>query len=210
MLFDPVKYVQEKTNLALYYQNALGFAFPPILPFKNIVKVPGVDKDGTEADDRLKAIQDSGLVSIDRTIFVTPVILQLETENRDNAFELPTDPLISISCKNKIIRRNVSKNAYRGTIKEVWNQDDYEINISGMFQSDKRFTVREYQERLLNYCESKTSVTLICPLLNNVFKVFKIAIESYSFAHTKGQENQLFAIKAYSDDPFDLLIELQA
>ena len=41
----------------------------------------------------------------------------------------------------------------------------------------------------------------------NGAQITRIAIESFSFPHTAGAENQQFSIKAYSDDDFSLLIE---
>src|SRR5690606_21160889 len=60
------------------------------------------------------------------------------SENGEN-FLLPYEPMIDIKGKNNIIRRNVAK--WRadisnldtiGSIKERWNQDDYEITITGV------------------------------------------------------------------------------
>jgi hypothetical protein len=41
--------------------------------------------------------------------------------------------------------------------------------------------------------------------LLTTFNILKIAVESYSMSFTKGLENQMYTIKAYSDDAFDLI-----
>jgi hypothetical protein len=60
---------------------------------------------------------------------------------------------------------------------------------------------------LREYLEAAESVHIVCDLLNNVFEITRIAIESYDFPFTKGIENQAFTIKAYSDDNYQLLEE---
>ena len=59
--------------------------------------------------------------------------------------------------------------------------------------------------RLREYCEGR-EVVLCCNDLLEAFGINRLAIESFDFAHTPGYENQQFAIKAYSDEDFSLLI----
>lgn len=204
-MFDPVKEIHEKTNIALNHQIALGFAMPPIYPLRTIVRVPQIDKDGKVADESLQKSINEGLQSLASTYWQVPVTLQLSTETE--GFLLPVDPLVAISGNNKIIRRYVNKSNKRGSIKERWNQDDYEITISGIITADENYSLNEYMQRLRTYCEAKESISIICDLLNNVFDIFNITISSYEFPFTPGEENQQFTIKAYSDDNYDLLIE---
>ena len=50
----------------------------------------------------------------------------------DPYFQLPYEPLISVSGKNNIIKRDIAKAPnFVGTVKEYWSQDDYEISITG-------------------------------------------------------------------------------
>jgi hypothetical protein len=39
-----------------------------------------------------------------------------------------------------------------------------------------------------------------------IFNIERLVIEDFSLPFTKGVENQMYTIKAYSDDLFDLLI----
>ena len=124
---------------------------------------------------------------------------------------LPFDPIVSVGGGNNIVRSNVLKqdhNNYkrRGTIKEVWSQNDYEINIAGVFTSkDGQFPMSDVM-KLRAYCEERDILDVECELLE-AFGITRLAIETYSFPHTSGTENQQFSIKAYSDDDFSLLIE---
>jgi hypothetical protein len=202
---DPLRVINDNTNIALSHQMALGFALPPIFPFRTIVRVPQIDKDGKVADESLQKSINDGLQSLGSTYWQVPVTLKLHTEN--DGFKLPIDPLIAISGTNKVIRRYVNKSDKRGSIKEHWNQDDYEITITGLLTGDDNNSLQDYMTRLRTYCEARESVSIICDLLNNVFEIFDIAIDSYDFPFTAGTDNQQFTIKAYSDDNYSLLIE---
>ena len=97
----------------------------------------------------------------------------------------------------------------RGSIKETWSQDDYEITISGILQGEDLFKDKDtgHIATLRKYLEAQEAIHITCDLLNNVFDIQRICIESYDFPFTKGLENQAFTIKAYSDDNYQLLEE---
>ena len=86
--------------------------------------------------------------------------------------------------------------------------DDYEISISGVLMSDEQHEVDYYVKELRRYAEARESVAVTCDYLNNQYGIDRISIESISFPFTKGMENQMFAIRAYSDDLYDLLEEV--
>lgn len=202
---DPMKTIHDRTSIALHHQIALGFALPPIFPLRTVVRVPHIDKNGKVADESLQQDVTNGLSNLASTFWQVPLTLKLGSE--PNGFLLPVDPLVAITGGNKLIRRYVSKGDKRGSIKERWNQDDYEVTITGIITDDENHNLNEYLQRLRTYCEAKESVMVVCDLLNNVFEIFYMAIDSYDFPFTVGQNNQQFTIKAYSDDSYSLLIE---
>lgn len=135
--------------------------------------------------------------------------LRMKWEDEEDWWTLPFDPVISVSGGNTIIRTDVlrqdnGRSERRGTVKEVWSQQDYQVQIAGMFIGSGNFPENDVR-RLRYYCEERKVVEVACELLQ-VFGINRIAIESYDFAHTPGSENQQFAIKAYSDEEFSLLI----
>lgn len=145
-------------------------------------------------------------------LYQCPLKLKLKSQTQSQFFTLPIDPVISISGNNKIIRTDVlkqdnSKNQRRGTIKEVWSQDDYTVQIAGILIAENENQMPEQAIRKLrNLCEARELIEVendLCMLFNIKY----IAIEKYEFAHTKGQQNQQFAITAYSDDDFSLFIK---
>lgn len=202
---DPLRPIYDKTSIALHHQVALGFALPPILPFQTIVRVKGIDRNGQVPDESLQQAVNSGLANLASTFWQVPLTLKLSTEAQ--GFMLPIDPLIAISGSNKLVRRYVAKSSKRGSIKERWSQDDYEITITGILSGDENYTLHEYLQRLRTYLEAPESVSVVCDLLNNVFDIFSISIDTYEFPFTQGEDNQQFTIKAYSDDSYSLLID---
>lgn len=117
----------------------------------------------------------------------------------------PIDPVVSISGRNNIVKRSVLKVPNtdierRGTVKELWSQDDYSITISGTFISQyEGFLPEEDIRRLRAYCEARKSLDVKADIFT-LYNITKVAVESYEFPFTKGMENQLFVIKALSDD----------
>jgi hypothetical protein len=201
---DPIKIINEKTNLALKITNALGYNMPlPFLFGKSVVVDPALNV----SDYNKEKFDAKYGKNFESTLFLVPVKLRLNSESESGGFQLPLDPLISISGKNIIRRRYVAKSKMRGSIKETWSQDDYEITIAGLLQNEDQGYLNDDIFTLREYLEAAESVHIICDLLNNVFDITRIAIESYDFPFTKGIENQAFTIKAYSDDNYQLLEE---
>lgn len=123
-------------------------------------------------------------------------------------FLLPLEPLVSISGKNTIIRRKVAKSKLNGTIKERWSQDDYEITIQGVVSgSDESKYPENYLRKLVELFDERQAVEVEQEILQ-VFGIHYLAIESANFPHTKGLNNQNYEIKAYSDNPVELLISI--
>jgi len=131
-------------------------------------------------------------------------------------FLLPYEPIININGKNTIIRRNVAKaDGLIGSIKERWNQADYEITITGVLVgsilsgSAKDCFPRADFSKLQQYLTSKKQLEVYCEPLQ-LLGINHIVIEDFSFPFTKGENVQAYEIKAYSDSTYNLLIEKEA
>lgn len=120
---------------------------------------------------------------------------------------LPVEPLISISGSNIIVKRNVAKSKYRGTIKERWTEDDFSIAIQGSFvSSDLDVYPEQDVERLMYYVNQKEPLAVKNELLS-MLNINHIVIESYSLPFSKGENVQNYTINALSDDTYNLFIE---
>lgn len=197
--------IDDATSIALNNQIALGYSLPPIIPLKTIVTVQK-GKYGEVTDPAIKEKINEGLKSLGSTYWQVPVTFE-KTKDGESDFLFPLDPLISLSGKNIITRRYVSKSKNRGSIKERWSEDDYEITITGLLQTDDEHDINYYQQQIRKFKEATQSVGIVCDFLNSVFDIYKITIESVDFPFTKGVENQAFTIKGYSDDNYTLLVE---
>ncbi|MDR1370940.1 MAG: DUF6046 domain-containing protein [Dysgonamonadaceae bacterium] len=182
--------------MAIYFNFVPGFNLPPYW-LNHPIAIPG--KENGEFDNPSEYLgnlyQDS---------------VRIKWDDESEWWTLPLDPVVSITGKNIIVRRNVLKvdntiENRRGSIKEIWSQDDYEINIAGVLIGDSDLPENDLRQ-LRKYCESR-KVILVESKLFSIFKITQLAVEDYSLPFTKGIENQMYTIKAYSDDMFDLLVK---
>lgn len=135
---------------------------------------------------------------------------------------LPYEPMINISGKNTIVRRNVAKAkstqkdgvSLGGTIKERWTQDDYEITITGVLigslltgKVDDCYPIKDFQ-RLRDFMTAPKSLKVFCEPLQ-LLGINQIVIEEFSFPFTKGENVQAYEIRAYSDFDYKLLLKLE-
>jgi len=132
---------------------------------------------------------------------------------------LPYEPFVSISGMNTIIRRNVAKaqtdngSVVGGTIKERWNQGDYEITITGaLYGSILTGSVadcfpREDFLKLKEIMTTPKSLKVYCEPLQ-LLGINQIVIEDFSFPFSKGENVQAYEIKAYSDFGYKLLLDI--
>lgn len=135
------------------------------------------------------------------------------TENGQR-FLLPYEPMLSISGKNTIIKRTVAKSeGLKGSIKERWSQDDYEVTITGILLGEQEFgkvedcfPKKDFKE-LLNILTYAGSVYVYCEPLA-LLDIKRLVIESYSFPFTKGENVQAYEIKCLSDSSYKLLLEV--
>ena len=201
---NPVDFIHEETNLAKHVTNALGYAQPMVLPFKDIVIVSG-KQINVSSNPAVESEAREGLANLGDNFFQCPLSFMIDGVE----WRLPVDPLVSVSGKNVIKRRYVAKSSNRGSIKECWSQDDYDVNISGVIIAEDAVKLAEHLSNLRKVCNMAESVEIVSEFLNNpsTFGINRIAIESYDFPFTKGLENQSFTIKAYSDDSYMLLEE---
>ena len=127
-------------DMAIYIPFAPGFNLPPYWLNRPVTVLGHEDADGADAGmswvKRIKGeYEDNENIIKGKylgNLYQAPLSVKLESEAE--WWMLPFDPVISVTGKNIIIRRNVLKadSNRRGSIKEIWSQDDYEINIAGV------------------------------------------------------------------------------
>ena len=180
-----VKYnVRERFTQRLYIDAAQPFVLPPYW------------------ESEAMAEANAELVALKNLPFSCPLAFSWEDEPEWWTF--PIDPVITIGGSNNVVKRTPMKTASgtvtRGTIKELWSQNDYEITISGLFINsiDNKIPGNDLL-KLRGYCEGRQTVLVMSDLFT-VFNIKRIAIESFDLPFTAGKANQQFTIKAVSDD----------
>lgn len=189
-LLDPAKV---RINKALGRFGAI----PPyiILPKKDVI---------TTVNDPDEIMENYAAVGV----IHSQMPLRIKRSGDKEWFPFPIEPLVSISGKNIITRRTVAKSKGKGTIKERWSQDDYDVTIQGvMTVADQDKYPKGYIKKVLDLFNDRQAVEVEQEILL-IFGIKCLAIESASFPHTKGLNNQNFEIKAYSDSPAELLITI--
>lgn len=196
----PARFVLENIALRL-----IGGKVPPYwLMGRNDVRE--VDSDDFEY---IRNLSDEELSDMVRTNalglpMAMPLELQIE-EAGAKPWLLPFEPMISITGKNVIKERNVSKGEVRGTIKERWTGGDYEINIEGILMSaDSISYPKEDVAKLRQHLEA-CSLKVLSPLLE-IYGINRIVVKSFDFPFTAGLGNQNYSISAVSDYNYKLFL----
>ena len=188
----------------------LGYALPLYLKDSDKVRTLATGNlSNAELVQILVETPSTEQVEIDTTIkHINNQIFPLRLRKKDdtNYWELPVECIFSLKSRNIITRRNVAKKKGRGSVKENWSQDDYEISIQGLFFDRAGAYPKADLKRLRTYCESGEAIEVQCPLFE-IYDITHIVIEDCDLPFTKGENIQGFVLKCYSDDIAQLLIE---
>ena len=183
----------------------IGLKVPPYWLFNQ----PVVTRQDPSEYDELMMLEEAELEDMVRTNALgVPMRFPLEISlvDQEDWWLVPIEPLITLTGRNIIVRRQVSKEKIRGSIKERWTQDDYQVKIEGALMDLKRDDYpRDDVQKLRNFCEA-AKLKVRCPLFE-IFSINQIVVESYDFPFTKGIQNQQYTINAYSDDTYKLLLK---
>lgn len=132
--------------------------------------------------------------------------LEIKREGDSDYWLLPFEPLITITGKNIITKRQVSKGKIRGSIKERWTQDDYQIAIDGvLINTESKNYPSDDVQKLRKYCEA-AKWEVRSPLFE-IFSIFQLVVENYDFPFTSGIMNQRYTLSCSSDDTYKLLLK---
>ena len=135
---------------------------------------------------------------------VLPLSLRLPQAGETD-WLLPYEPMITITGKHIITKRQVAKSKARGSIKERWTLDDYSVKIEGILMSESDSYPEDDVRRLRKFCEVG-EVIATSPLLE-LFGISRLVIESWEIPHTSGVRNQNYSLSCLSDDTYKLLLK---
>lgn len=174
---------------------------PPYLGFLNEV-VRRTDSDGYDLSMLTEQQLVEATANANGVPMRCPLWMRLEGEEW---WLLPYEPIVTVNGKNVIVKKQVVKGGVRGSIKERWSQDDYQISISGILINPEGTGYPDKDvKQLRRLCEA-AKVQVMSPLLE-IFSIDQIVIESFDFPFTSGPNNQAYTIGACSDEIYKLLL----
>ncbi len=139
-----------------------------------------------------------------------PVVVQkLDswTDVGDNYYgwQFPIDPIVAVSGRNIITKRNVCKTQqqnWRGSVKELWSQDDYTVSIAGVFLGE---TADDDLARLKDMLNHQGILGIYCSVFEKL-DIRSLVIESFDIKEPI-QGRYDWTLKLMSDDAYELLVE---
>lgn len=134
---------------------------------------------------------------------VFPLTLRIPKEG-EREWLFPIEPMITITGKQIITKRQVAKGKARGSVKERWTQDDYTVKIEGVMMSQDGDYPEADVRQLRKFCEAG-EVVATSPILE-LFGISRLVIENWEIPHTSGRANQNYILSCLSDDTYKLLL----
>lgn len=189
----PANNIEQTASLILNLtgQHPLGFSLP--------LGVPRLSSSSVRIGS------DSLSLSSSSALNQAPLTLRRES---GQAYAFPLDPIIAVAGKNIVSRRYIAKGSMRGSVKELFSLDDFEVSISGLLQANSASALNSLLRDLSDLCQANESLLVENDWLVQSFGITRLVIESYSFPNTKGLNNQAFTLKCFSDDSVTLLEEV--
>lgn len=188
--------VERLESITKIQGNLYNTVLPPIpfLPFKNQDSITEIRKEvsGSIWEANKPLLQENQFFP-----------LSFSFEEHGTKWLFPYEPLLSVSGSNIIVKRKPLKGT-KGTIKEHWNSNDYEITITGYLIGQKESGnvedcfPREQMSDLLSFLTKCKFIYVNSPMLEQL-DIHRIVIEDYNFPFTKGENVQAYSIKAVSD-----------
>lgn len=148
--------------------------------------------------------EESGYSAESGIVMQCPVRLGLKPDGSD-LWTLPIEPLVSARGRKNIILSNVLKKKRQGTVKELWNIDDYEVTINGTLYSNQEGVYPSEQIARLKKIVESESVVAIQSLLTDSLAIRYVVFTDWEFPDSKGVEWQEYRIRAVSDIDHELI-----
>lgn len=127
-------------------------------------------------------------------------------DNNGNVYELPNEPLISLSRTKRIKETAVLGGKRRGTVKEYITTNDYQLTIRGVcVDLNNKNKYPGAQVKTLVALDDLNEALAIIPdnLFIAQFGIGKIVIKSVAYDEMLGEPGmQRYVIKAISDEDF--------
>ncbi|MCX8018938.1 MAG: DUF6046 domain-containing protein [Chitinophagaceae bacterium] len=173
----------------------------------NIIRRRVMPVFGAPVNVRIKTVKIPEMETLNQTANHLKGEWPLKLSLRDGRFfHFKIDPIISLNGGNVVSKREVSKGYIRGTVKERFTTEDWEIQISGFLKSDNGQYPQQEVKNLIEILSAPEAIKVENQLLL-AFDIHYIVVEKYDFPHTAGSDRQAFDIKAFSDYDVPLFVK---
>lgn len=110
--------------------------------------------------------------------------------------------IVDVNGSNNLVRTQIA--GLDGDVIEYINKGNYTVTIRGFFDEFLPDLAPFQRTNLLNYyCTAPVSLSIVNDFLNSIFKINKIAVDTYDIFQQQGIRNiQYFQINAISDNDF--------
>jgi len=111
--------------------------------------------------------------------------------------------LLTVNQPKHIVRTPIS--GRNGSVKEYISDDDYTINIKGVFLGEYTDVEdRANKLALIDYCKANIAINCSSGYLQD-FDINSLVINDYTFTQVEGERSKtMFELKCYSDTPFEI------
>lgn len=117
-----------------------------------------------------------------------------------NGVALAIEPIVTVDGGKQIVRTRINGGKKRGTVKELFAEDDWQIRIEGFVEDDENEFPDEEIGDILDMFRENQTVEVDCALFQ-ALGIGYMVIEKVSFPPMNGVQNlQAFRISGYSDD----------
>ena len=203
---EVVRLDEESVSLNELGLHPLGYALPQGVPFRYVPKVKTPDEEQLKDSDIESAKDRTGAKVFSPQ---APLTLTATIEGRKREYKFALDPVVSVNGRSVIVRRYVAKGSVTGSVKESWSRDDYEVTIAGVLIECDGEDLNNRLDELREILESGEVLEVYNAWLNTGLKINNLVVDTFSFPHTKGLQNQTYTIKCYSDSSINVLEEKQ-
>lgn len=141
-----------------------------------------------------------------QSLLGTPVFSNLVLRSLDSSQELRIDTvLFTVTMSRNIVKTAIQ--GRNGTVKEYVSDGDFVITVSGSLVGERGQYPTEDFQALLGLLSQPAAIEVVSDYLQ-LFGIFNIVVENYSFRQQPGTQNiQAFELTCSSDAPIELIID---
>ncbi len=187
-----------------YYKFGFCASYYPVLPKGRKYK-----EDSTTLVLPSKTIKRPDLGDLKgETALGIPLWMPTGFEIDGELWQLPNEPILTLSTQKKIVSTPLAGNDSRGTVKEFISEGDWTINIEGLCIDPKKQSFPEEQVSLVNHVQEQRQAMIMKNYLTELNDIKKVVVQSFKWKRLVASPYAIgYTLKLISDYDFDLIIK---